>query len=310
MRVIVTGGLGYVGARVLHGDWPETERIVIDDRSVPGAVIDASWPAGIQVVDADVCVDDLQARLRPGNTVIHLAAVTGADAAASPRLMRVNVEGTARVARACAAASARLLFLSSTSVYEHCEGKVDETTDLAACPPTSAYACSKAAAERAVLDVASTAPLRFAILRCGTMYGPSPALRTHTAINKFCWQRSGGQPLTVWRTALLQRRPYLALDDAVLAIRCVCEGDLFNHEVFNVVTETLSVSDVIETMRSVAGPLDVELVDAPAANTASQDVSAARLQRAGWHGRGNLSDGIRATLDRMAIAAHAGSSHV
>mgnify|MGYP003339196708 CR=1 FL=1 len=151
MRLVATGGLGYVGARVLRADWPgDSQRVIIDDRSVWVPPSDDPWPAGTQVVDADICADDLPSRLRPGDTVLHLAAITGADAAASPRLTRVNVDGTTRVARASAAAGARLLFLSSTSVYERCEGAVEEATDLAACPPTSPYARSKADAERAI----------------------------------------------------------------------------------------------------------------------------------------------------------------
>ena len=62
------------------------------------------------------------------------------------------------------------------------------------------------------------AGLRFITCRFGTIFGTSIGMRFHTAVNKFCWQAVIGQPITVWRTALHQYRPYLDLKDAVKAI--------------------------------------------------------------------------------------------
>ena len=45
--------------------------------------------------------------------------------------------------------------------------------------------------------------------RFGTIFGASPGMRFHTAVNKFCWQAVMGQPITVWSTAYDQKRPYL-----------------------------------------------------------------------------------------------------
>ena len=59
------------------------------------------------------------------------------------------------------------------------------------------------------------------ILRFGTIFGISPGMRFHTAVNKFCFQASIGEPLTVWRTAYDQMRPYLYLNDAMKAFRLI-----------------------------------------------------------------------------------------
>ena len=48
-------------------------------------------------------------------------------------------------------------------------------------------------------------------LRLGSICGTSPGMRFHAAISKFCYQASIGQPLTVWETALKQKRPFLSL---------------------------------------------------------------------------------------------------
>src|ERR1700704_5984440 len=63
--------------------------------------------------------------------------------------------------------------------------------------------------------------LRCVIFRFGTIAGASIGMRFHTAVNKFAWQACLGIPITVWRTALHQKRPYLSLRDAVRALAFV-----------------------------------------------------------------------------------------
>ena len=55
------------------------------------------------------------------------------------------------------------------------------------------------------------------ILRLGTIFGVSRGIRFHTAVNKFCLQSATNKPLTIWKTAMYQKRPYLDINDA---IRC------------------------------------------------------------------------------------------
>ncbi len=87
-------------------------------------------------------------------------------------------------------------------------------------------------------------------------------MRFHTAVNKFVWQASLGKPITVWRTAMDQKRPYLDLYDGIRAFRFVIENDLFDNDVYNVVTVNATVREIIETINSRIPDLQVELVDA------------------------------------------------
>ena len=48
--------------------------------------------------------------------------------------------------------------------------------------------------------------MKFIILRFGTIYGVSSGMRFHTAVNKFCYQAAFNKPLTVWKTALNQKK--------------------------------------------------------------------------------------------------------
>ena len=57
------------------------------------------------------------------------------------------------------------------------------------------------------------------------------------------------QPLTIWRTAYDQKRPYLDLSDAIRAIAHIIEHDLFDGRVYNVLTLNATVRNIVEAIR-------------------------------------------------------------
>ena len=179
----------------------------------------------------DVCTADLESYFAGIDVVVHLAAIT--DAAGSFEIQdeveRVNLYGLERVARACVACGCKLVFLSTTSVYGVQEGEVDEDCPADQLRPQSPYADSKLKAEYLLGEIGNKDGLDFVVFRFGTIFGVSPGIRFHTAVNKFCWQAATGQPITVWRTALNQKRPYLDLADGVEALKFAISRDLFDR---------------------------------------------------------------------------------
>ena len=109
--------------------------------------------------------------------------------------------------------------------------------------------------------------------RFGTIFGVSPGMRFHTAVNKFCWQAAMGLPITVWSTAYEQKRPYLDLDDACNAIVHAIKKDLFDGEIFNVLTLNATVKEIVELIKEFVPDLKVEFVDSPIMNQLSYEVS-------------------------------------
>ena len=63
--------------------------------------------------------------------------------------------------------------------------------------------------------------LKGIILRLGTIFGVSKGMRFHTAVNKFCYQAAFKKPLTIWKTAYDQKRPYLDLQDACAVVEFI-----------------------------------------------------------------------------------------
>jgi UDP-glucose 4-epimerase len=300
MKLVITGALGHIGSRLIHTIEPgEFEEIILIDNLLTQRYCSLfNLPAGIRwrFLDIDVTADNANLdQLFSGiDAVVHLAAITNAAASfdIQEEVERVNYVGTERVARACAEVNCRLLFLSTTSVYGVADGIVDETCPPEDLKPQSPYAESKLRAERLLSEQASASGLRFFIGRFGTIYGNSIGMRFHTAVNKFIWQACVGEPLSVWRTALDQKRPYLELGDAVEAIRFVLRNDLFDNEIYNVLTDNVTVRQITDVVRKYVPDLRIELVESQIMNQLSYTVAKSKFESHGFRFKGDLDQAI------------------
>jgi nucleoside-diphosphate-sugar epimerase len=305
MKIVITGALGHVGSRLVQtmpADFPGTEFLLIDDLETQRYCSLFDLPAARFRFEA---CDILRATLEPlfegADAVVHLAAtVNPASFEQRGGKGQANLEVTERVARACVATGVPMFFPSTTSVYGSRAEMVDESCRELI--PQSPYAETKLLSEQSLARIAGKSGLRYVICRFGTIFGPSPGMRFHTAVNKFIWQASFGLPLTVWRTALDQRRPYLDIDDAVTAISFVISKRIFDGSAYNVVTTNRLTREIIEIIRRHVPGLCVELMDNPIMNELSYGVCAKKLEQLGFEFRGDLEEAIAATFRLLANA--------
>ena len=164
--------------------------------------------------------------------------------------------------------------------------------------PQSPYADSKLQAEECLRGLKSRG-LRFVICRFGTIFGFSIGMRFHTAVNKFTWQAVNGVPLTVWKTAWKQKRPYLDLADCVNAINFILENDIFDGETYNVLTSNFTVEDIVITIKKFVPGLSVSYVDSAIMNQLSYEASDAKFRARGFTPIGDLQKGIEETVSRL-----------
>lgn len=309
-RILLTGALGHIGSRFLAslrpGDFEDV--VILDNLATQRYCSLFNLPEGVpyRFVEADVCTEDLDPHFEGIDVVVHLAALTNAAGSfeIQEHVEHVNCEGTRRVAEACVRSGSRLLFVSTTSVYGTQSATVDEDCPVADLRPQSPYANSKLRAEQMLAALGRAESLRYFVGRFGTIYGTSAGMRFHTAVNKFCWQAAVGQPITVWRTAMDQVRPYLELTDAVRAIRFVTESDLFDNRVYNVLTDNVTVRQIVELIRLKIPDAEVQYVDTRIMNQLSYRVSAERFSRQGFRFEGDLPAGIAETLRLLRAACH------
>jgi UDP-glucose 4-epimerase len=309
VKIVITGALGHIGSRLvreLSSVHAIDEMVLLDNLSTQRYCSLFNLPATGQYrfLEADILTADLARIFQGATAVVHLAAITDATTSFqnTEEVHRVNLLGTERVAEACQQVDCPLIFPSTTSVYGSQSNEVDEDCPVSELNPQSPYAESKLKSEQLLGSMKKERGLRFITCRFGTIFGPSIGMRFHTAINKFCWQAVMGHPLTVWKTALNQHRPYLDLGDAVEAIKFIIQKKLYDGRVYNVVTTNVSISNIVDIITKYLPDTSIEKVSTPIMNQLSYHVSNYRFRDQGFEFKGNLIQGIGETIDLLKVA--------
>lgn len=261
MKVLVTGGAGYVGWSVVHAlaKSPSIQEIVVYDnfaRRNYGLLLGGKGSHATQI---NTVVDDvlnskaLKKAVKGVDCVIHLAAISPSPfGSENPHTFdQVNHWGTAEVCYAVEAAGVpRLVYLSSGSVYGYSDTAV--TTDTTPMP-VNAYGQSKLAGEMQVQRLADK--LEVVIVRSGTVYGVNPSARFDTFVNRFLLDSTLGRSLQVNGSGD-QVRPVIGVDN--LAKR-VLDSVLDKKTIglTHAVDLNISVNEVIDALSLQREPLDV-----------------------------------------------------
>ena len=301
-RILITGPLGHIGSKFIreikNNDFSEV--ILVDNLLTQrySSLFNLSNEIPFRFIEGDIREMNFLKLLDGVDLVIHFAAIT--DAANSfeseEEVHAVNYNGTERLAEACISSKTRLLFFSTTSVYGVSSKLVDEDCPEYMLQPQSPYAESKLNAEKLLLKMGQERGLKFTILRLGTIYGASIGMRFHTAVNKFCFQAVCGQPLTVWRTALNQKRPYLYIDDAISVIKFIIENRHFENQLFNVLSSNSTVSEILIYIKKLIPNINIIEVDAKIMNQLSYEVSDKKIRSLGFTPKGEMKNGINETI--------------
>ena len=296
-NVLVTGGLGHIGSALVKKLAPDYSVTVVDNLLTQRYCSLFSFNQPVKFIEGsfkDVSLDGI-------DTVIHLAAITDAASSFGNRkeIEKVNVRDTQSFIKRCKDSGVGLfVFPSSTSVYGVSADVVFEDDDQYL-NPQSPYAESKLEIEETIQQRLGES-CKYLILRLGTIFGPSPGMRFHTAVNKFCYQAALGQPLTIWKDNYDKVRPYLGINDACCAIdhflkkRGVHE-DRHRNKIYNVLTENVKTRDIVHFLDKMVG-VEIEMVDTPLLNQCSYIVSNQRLKAGGFYPKDNMLDEIFKTL--------------
>ncbi len=300
--IIITGGLGHIGSALIRNEnliRHFKEIVIIDNLSTQrySSVFRLPTRSRYRLIQGDV-QEVLKPELVAGSSaIIHLAAATDPTASsyAPEQLFENNLRITSHVTSICEQTQTPMVFPSSTSVYSCFESLIDE--ECTVLNPTSPYAQCKLEEERIILNTLGRG--KVSIFRLGTVFGVSPGMRFHTAVNKFCWQASCGLPVEVWSTALDQRRPYLAVHDAVAMLSKTVIERLYGGDVINAVSTNSTVKDVLSAIESTGVELAVRLIDSPIMNHYSFSADVSRAMKIGFTFSGDLQTGVEETMQLL-----------
>jgi UDP-glucose 4-epimerase len=260
MRVVVTGGAGFIGSHVVDALLARGDEVCVVDSLVTGKRENVPPAADLHVRDVREPLDDLFAEIRP-EAVFHLAAQ--ADVRVSVERpaedATVNVVGTVRVLEAARPYGAQVIFASTGgAIYGECRAPAPETAPLA---PISPYGAAKLAAEEYLRAYNRLYGTRHVSLRYGNVYGPRQDPHGEAGVVAiFLGALARGEAPRIFGDGL-QTRDYVYVGDVARATLGALGQD---GGVFNVGTgRETSVRELYDLCRRTAGST-LEARSAPA----------------------------------------------
>jgi len=301
MKVLVTGGAGYVGSVLLPKLLARGHQVRVLDIGYFGTGHLRLLRPSVELWREDLrSITSTPKRLREllegCDCVIHLAAISNDPSAElNPRLTEeVNFECTARLAESAKEKGIKFLFSSSCSVYGHADREADEETVL---EPLTVYAHSKVKAERALTELAdpSWSPLT---LRNGTLFGYSPRMRFDLVVNIFSLYSALQNEIKVFGGGT-HWRPFLHVRDCARAFVYFAERARPAHPCFNIAHQNLTVLEVAEILKRINPQLSVVQVDSVDEDGRDYRVSTRRMQAEGFETRLDVATGAEEMVEAI-----------
>jgi UDP-glucose 4-epimerase len=291
LRVLVTGGSGFIGSHVLDVLAARGHSAVNFDRVESPHHTNGTFQTVLgDATDAHVLADAMDGC----EAVIHLAAMADVnDVQADPEgAETANARATLAVLEAARRAGVeRVVYGSTIWVYSDVpETEVCEDTRLT--PPAHLYTATKLAGELYCRSYAELYGIEYTVLRFGIPYGPRA--RDATVLAAFTRKALAGEPLTVAGSGDQTRR-FVYVEDLADGVVRALEAPGAANRVYNLAgTETTTIREIAETVRDLVGDTEIVHTPARAGDFGGKEVSSERaLAELGWRPATPFSEGAR-----------------
>jgi len=254
MRILITGGAGYLGSKLTETLLSQGHDVIVYDNLFFGSVGVIPFldnPKYKLIKNTINNLELIEAVVKDADYVIHLAAIVGEPSCKQyeSSVYGVNSGATSWISKCAYNYDIPLLFLSTCSNYGKTDKVVTEDSPL---EPLGLYADSKIQAEKVVLENDHL------VLRMSTLFGVSYRVRYDITINEFVYQYYRDKLLKVYGEDTW--RPYLHVQDACnMIIQCM-EKDL--RGVYNVGFNDLNYQkkEIVNTIVDYLGEGKLEYV--------------------------------------------------
>jgi len=302
-RVLVTGGLGYLGSILCEHLLAAGYAVKALDSLMYGVgqqgLFHLCADPAFEFVKGDVRDEELMRRLlRDADVVIHLAAIVGASACDRDPLLAttVNLDSVKLLCR-LRSPHQLVIYPNTNSGYGATSGESFCTEDTPL-QPISLYGRTKVEAERLLLDQPNAITLRLA-----TVFGMSPRMRRDLLVNHFVYAAFKDRYLVLFEKDF--KRNFVHVRDvADCMLHCIAHADRMRGRPYNVGLDSANLSKEELALKVKEHVPGFYIHFAPIGQDPDKRnyiVSSRRLHEAGFVPQRSLDDGIRELLKGYAM---------
>jgi len=295
MKVLITGGSGFIGSHIVDNLVQNGHQVFVYD--LPAVGNRFSDPNVAFIPGSILDMETLRQAMVGVDAVYHLAAIADVkDVFEDPLYSEmVNVRGTINVleaARRCRVS--RVIYGSTTWVYSEAEAEmVDEDTPLGS--PKHLYTSTKLTSEYYCIAYRELYGLESTVLRYGIPYGPRS--RDAAVIPAFVSKALKGEPLTIAGDGS-QFRQFVYVEDLaegnVLALKPAGANRTYNLDG----AETITIKQIAETIQKILGKVDIEYIEGrPGDFKGKVGLSKRAKDELGWEPKVSFEEGVRRYID-------------
>lgn len=294
MKVLVTGGSGFIGSHVVDKLRNKGIGVRVYDMVMPSYRKDIEYYQG-SLLDFDA----VRMALNGVDAIFHLGAIADVkDVYEEPHYSEsINVRGTINILEAARRSGKvkRVIYASTTWVYSDSKERVvDETTPLPA--PAHLYTATKLASEYYCVAYSKLYDLETTILRYGIPYGPRA--RGGAVIPIFVNKVLNDEPLTIAGDGS-QFRKFVYVEDLaegnVLALKSIAKNKIYNLDG----KEKITIMQIAETVQKILGKeAKIESIPARPGDFSGVEVSSEQAKKElGWEPRISFEEGVRRFIE-------------
>lgn len=311
MKVMVTGGAGYIGCLVVNELLKRGHKPVVFDIFNWGREALEPYTDRIDVFEGD-CRNsrDIIYALEGIDAIIHLAGIVGEFACASNHKAHfsINIESTRTLVNCCTDPEMDLvrdfIYASSCSVYGNVKGLYTEVTEETPTAPLSSYAHAKLQSEKILLNRAKEIPhFHPTILRLTTVFGWSGRPRLDLVTNLFAYNAWKKKEMHIYGDGQ-QYRSLIHVHDIARAFVETLESPRFmrSGKIFHLGEEknNKTIKEIAEAVKTYVPDADIIYKEGEPTDRRDYRINCQKLKNIiGWKAKYSVEEGIEEMISKF-----------
>jgi UDP-glucose 4-epimerase len=307
MRILITGGAGFIGTYLVKSLLQQNHIVTIFDNfsnSKKDSILQFS-ELGVKIIEGDIInKEEISNAVKDQQIVIHLAAKISVDESIKKpqETIRVNVDGTINVLEECKKNKIEnIIIASSAAVYDDAGSHTKILDEDAKKNPISPYGKSKMIMEEKVREFVKINKMNCVILRFFNIYGIGQSNEYAGVITKFASNIRNNKSLVIYGDGL-QTRDFVSIDDVVSVINFTISVSGKFGVIYNIgCGNSITIKDLANLMLKISRKkLNIEFVEQKKGDIRFSQTSIERSKKdLGYLPKISLEKGIRYILEKL-----------